>query len=370
MRGRSPARASQPPDLVFLNAALRTLDLLPVGISPSKSGAPYTQTLDPSAPGRYATAIAATLLDCMQEPASWANPRRPVILPARPGLEGNASIPERSARVSEPFSVVVFCPQPRSLYTLVVLVLLEQASIPIGGVLIRAMTTERFTQEFRRDGFRLIHKAWRKLVLQSDENADESDQSLSQAARSLGVSGESVRHFAAERRIPCLRVPRFDAPTALEFLQRSHPTYVVFTGGGLISEETISLCGQGIINCHMGVLPQYKGMDVVEWPLLEGVYDQSGATTHLMSRKIDSGPLLMEFRVDPRRYASLGSLRNGIVGRMPALIRDTVVALRRGAIAARPQTTAGRQYFMLHPKLASALPLVFRSFPSAQQRTR
>jgi methionyl-tRNA formyltransferase len=229
------------------------------------------------------------------------------------------------------------------------------------------MTAERFAQEFRRDRLRLLHKVWRKLVLQSDENRETSDQNLSAMAREFGVSGDSVPRWAAQRNVSCLRVTRFDTPSALAFLQSVRPSYAVFTGGGLIAPETIAACGDGIINCHMGVLPQYKGMDVVEWPLLEGIFEQVGATTHVMARGVDTGPLLKGFTVDPRNYRSLGSLRNAIMGRMPFLMRDTVVALRDGAIMPQPQGPGGRQYFMLHPKIQATLPLIFREFASHQR---
>jgi hypothetical protein len=348
------------PDLAFVNAALWALDLLPEFRRSAADGT--VAALDSSAPGRYGAAVAAGLVAEVSQAAMGRLLGRRAIVPAPSGLNGEIRAAAPGANPSPSFRVVVFCPQPRSLYTLIVLALLRQAEIPIAGVLLRAMTAQRFAEEFRRDGFRLLRKVWRKLVLQGDENRDASDENLSAIARGLQLTGESVPGWARKHDVPCLRVSRFDTPVAVQFLRQADPSYAVFTGGGLIAPETIAACGGGVVNCHTGVLPQYKGMDVVEWPLLEGIHEQIGATTHLMARSIDTGPLLRGFTLDPRGYPSLGALRNAIMGRMCGLMRDTVVGLRDGTITPQAQSPGGRQYFTLHPGLRALLPLVFRAF--------
>jgi methionyl-tRNA formyltransferase len=90
-----------------------------------------------------------------------------------------------------------------------------------------------------------------------------------------------------------------------------------------------------------------------------------------MAGGVDTGPLLKGFTVDPRGYSSRGSLRNAIMGRMPELVRDTVVGLRDGSLSPQAQPLGGRQYFALHPALEAMLPLIFsgplarRAVPSA-----
>ncbi len=45
----------------------------------------------------------------------------------------------------------------------------------------------------------------------------------------------------------------------------------------------------GVLNAHGGILPEYRGMNVMEWSLLQG--DQIGVTVHFIDSKIDTGQI-------------------------------------------------------------------------------
>jgi methionyl-tRNA formyltransferase len=46
----------------------------------------------------------------------------------------------------------------------------------------------------------------------------------------------------------------------------------------------------GVLNVHPGLLPKYRGCSAVEWALYLG--DDIGNTAHVMSDRIDAGPIL------------------------------------------------------------------------------
>ena len=58
----------------------------------------------------------------------------------------------------------------------------------------------------------------------------------------------------------------------------------------ILSYEIIKAPSIGILNCHPGILPYYRGCSCVEWALYNN--DPVGNTCHLMSKKIDSGPII------------------------------------------------------------------------------
>ena len=47
---------------------------------------------------------------------------------------------------------------------------------------------------------------------------------------------------------------------------------------------------KGVINIHPGILPQYRGCTCPEWALFNN--DPLGVTTHFMSEKYDTGPII------------------------------------------------------------------------------
>jgi len=49
-------------------------------------------------------------------------------------------------------------------------------------------------------------------------------------------------------------------------------------------------CQYGIVNCHPGRLPDYRGSSTVEWALLNG--DAVAASAHFMTEEYDAGPVI------------------------------------------------------------------------------
>mgnify|MGYP001405255361 CR=1 FL=1 len=52
----------------------------------------------------------------------------------------------------------------------------------------------------------------------------------------------------------------------------------------------------GILNCHPGILPYYRGCTCVEWALYNN--DPVGNTCHLMTEEIDSGPVINKNQIE------------------------------------------------------------------------
>ena len=61
------------------------------------------------------------------------------------------------------------------------------------------------------------------------------------------------------------------------------------------------------INCHMGILPKYREMDVVEWPFLLG--DKNVGTCHIMDSGVDTGDILEIVHVDYSKFKNFIELR-------------------------------------------------------------
>jgi methionyl-tRNA formyltransferase len=143
----------------------------------------------------------------------------------------------------------------------------------------------------------------------------------------------------------------FSEASNCEWVGKLSPELGLFTGGGVISSALLSRFSVGVLNIHMGHLPRFKGMDMVEWPLLEGRFGNVGGTAHLMDAGIDTGPVLQRFETPTRQFAELGALRSAIGGLMPLVSVDTALGIKSGRLAPLPQTQRGQQYFFVHHRL-------------------
>ena len=106
----------------------------------------------------------------------------------------------------------------------------------------------------------------------------------------------------------------------------------------------------------MGLLPHYKGMDVVESPLLDGHLDAVALNTHLMTKGLDEGPLIQLMSFNRDDYAFIGELRNEISAFLPIIALDSLCGLASGRLKPIIQDpNLGKQYFFVENRLISML---------------
>ena len=102
----------------------------------------------------------------------------------------------------------------------------------------------------------------------------------------------------------------------------------------------------------MGVLPHYRGMDVVEWPILEGNMEQIGMTIHFMDEGVDTGDILCIKKVKIETNDNIKIIRDKFEPIMCRQMVETCIDYLNDRIERIPQKYKdGRQYFMMHPRL-------------------
>ena len=271
----------------------------------------------------------------------------------------------RSSKLKK-IPVIIFCPSPFSLFSITVLKILLCLNIPIKSVVILKFSPSRIKSELYRDGFSLFFKrVWRKLVLKSDENSDESKISLKFLKDSLAPEVSDIRTLTRSNNIHCVSVKNFEKSLILDINPKGD--ICIFTGGGLINSKILEYFSHGIINIHMGPLPQYKGMDVVEAPILDGCFDSVALTAHLMEVSLDAGPVISEIVFSSDEYKSLGELRNEMGALVPILAVDALISILSLDFKPINQVKLGQQYYFIHSNLRE---IIFRVMLKRYQLSR
>jgi folate-dependent phosphoribosylglycinamide formyltransferase PurN len=248
--------------------------------------------------------------------------------------------------------VVVFSPSRYSLYTICAVELLRRNGVEVAAIFVRRLLNPaRFLSEFRRDGARLLRKIWRKLVLRQHAAASLPYDTWATFMKREQISRRSVEDFAADG-IPVFYCQDLNEPAVLARLEALQPRLAVFTGGGLLRAELLKRCGEGVLNCHAGILPRYRGMDVIEWAILEGQFDQVGCTVHFMDQGVDTGDILRIRPIDLLPGDELRYLRDRFEPLMCQEIVAACLDVLQGRAQRLPQPAeAGHQYFIMHPAL-------------------
>jgi len=118
--------------------------------------------------------------------------------------------------------------------------------------------------------------------------------------------------------------------------------YVVF-GASFIKAPLIDfLVSRNAYNIHMGISPYYRGNSCTFWAAKDKNFEMVGATIHLLSKGLDSGPILFHTLPGPTenpfelgmiavKSAHIGltrSLENGALKNFPVVIQDKSLELK------------------------------------------
>jgi methionyl-tRNA formyltransferase len=74
-------------------------------------------------------------------------------------------------------------------------------------------------------------------------------------------------------------------------LKNLNPDIVILGGSRIIRENIIRIPQIGILNAHPGLLPKYRGVDVIRWAIYNR--DDVGITIHFIDAGVDTGRILM-----------------------------------------------------------------------------
>jgi folate-dependent phosphoribosylglycinamide formyltransferase PurN len=252
--------------------------------------------------------------------------------------------------------IALLAPIHTSLYSrLVADTILKMEGVSLRAILVRNhLNWARFKSEFGRDGLRLLGKIRQKYIAGDKRYEGSPGRGLGSLAVETSLAYRSLKDLARHDDIPYMVVNDLNDPRAVHLLENEAPDLIAFTGGGLLRQDILSIPRIGVLNCHTGVLPHYRGMDVVEWTAAEGNVEKIGfgATLHLMDRGVDTGPILLVRKIEPLSHDSFKTIRARLEVSMVELMAEGIQKLRDNALQPQLQdAAAGRQYYVMHPRV-------------------
>ncbi len=126
---------------------------------------------------------------------------------------------------------------------------------------------------------------------------------------------------------------------------------VVVAYGKLIPETLLGVPPRGFVNLHPSLLPRHRGPSPIQWTLVCG--DRStGVTTMQLDKGMDTGPILLQERLDIDVLDTAETLSPRLAGLGARLMVATLDALEDGTVEPRPQPEDG----------ANVTPMLRRNF--------
>ena len=156
--------------------------------------------------------------------------------------------------------------------------------------------------------------------------------------RRLVVLGEGLNHPSSTER---LRALGCDAGL--------HAANVIY------SEKTIGAFRLGILNAHIGILPEYRGRSVTEWSVLQG--DTTGVTVFFIGSGIDTGKrIVLRECISPNGSRSVAELKKALFECDARLYRRATEALMAPGFRFECNEVAkGRRYYVMSGMLTNVV---------------
>lgn len=152
--------------------------------------------------------------------------------------------------------------------------------------------------------------------------------------------------YARSRRLVVLR-GALGGPSSTDRLRALRCDVGLHAANVIYSERTISAFRLGILNAHIGILPEYRGRSVAEWSVLQG--DPTGVTVFFIDSGIDTGKriVLREF-ISPNGSRSVAELKKTLFECDARLYRKALEALMAPAFQFETNEVAkGRRYYVM-----------------------
>jgi methionyl-tRNA formyltransferase len=101
-------------------------------------------------------------------------------------------------------------------------------------------------------------------------------------------------------------VSSFNEKRVEMLLKEYNPDIVVLGGSRIICKNIIDIPTIGILNAHPGLLPKYRGVDVIPWAVYHG--DPVGVTIHFIDEGVDTGVIVAQKPIQLTQGDTLGKL--------------------------------------------------------------
>lgn len=137
-----------------------------------------------------------------------------------------------------------------------------------------------------------------------------------------------------------------DHPRSLKILRSLRLDVGLHKTGIIYREPTINSFRLGILNPHIGILPEYRGRCVMEWALLSG--EPVGITLFFIDGGIDTGErILLSEEVDISHCKSIDEAKEYLFGLDASYFRKGIELLRREDSAFKLNDRSGRRYYVM-----------------------
>jgi len=242
-------------------------------------------------------------------------------------------------------SVIITAGFAKSQGTLALAELLIRNNVEVRAIIVtKAINLKRLKRELRSKGKWFIKNAFKKIFA--------SNKGKSLFANYLGENNirvKSLSSWAKNNNVRYIETDGLNSPYIEEIINQLKPSYLVYSGGGIIRPNIIKAMNGNIINIHSGPLPEVRGMNAAEWTVLLGLTPT--VTIHYIDAGIDTGALIAEEEIPINGLKSIEELRDIVLVKGIQLIVKIILENKFDKLKSFTSKPLTRQCFVLSTAL-------------------
>jgi len=147
------------------------------------------------------------------------------------------------------------------------------------------------------------------------------------------------------RRVVFLPHP-INHPVSVAQLKRKKLDIGLLNSGIIYREPTIAAFRLGILNPHIGILPAYRGRNVMEWSVLNG--DPVGVTVFFIDGGIDTGErIVIKEQVDISEFPSINRAKQYLFDLDGSFFRKALIKLTAENPSTQINDGSGHRYYVM-----------------------
>lgn len=178
------------------------------------------------------------------------------------------------------------------------------------------------------------------------------------AARKWMTGVQARRHLGAARLLPryygdvadrVAWVDDFKSPHSLFILEDVKPSAVLLAQSGILRRPLLDLVPGGFLNAHPGRLPNFRGVDIPWWTLVQASPEELACTLHVVDAGIDTGPIVKVKPFRPIRKPAFDFLEEAMYEDCVELLVEACVSIREGRPLEQTVQSGnqGKQYYTM-----------------------
>jgi folate-dependent phosphoribosylglycinamide formyltransferase PurN len=230
--------------------------------------------------------------------------------------------------------------------------LISEGQRPVSVICVRPSRWEEIRGYVRRHGVRgTLEKVLQVLNLRPWPGSDHWGV-MQRYAQKHGLTDwkTPLPQLCRRNGIELVRVKSLNDDATVRYVRQRQIDLLLNAGRALFRAQIIEAPAHGVLNVHKGILPVYRGYNVLEWSLLDG--SQPGVTLHFVNAGLDTGDIVRSVPIPVEAGDDIKTLRAKSYPLQVDLMVWGLQQLVAGSLTRIGQVKEdGKQHFAMHPRL-------------------